>query len=278
MQPITNFACLYFVTSVKTYRTMKKMKTGILACTALALLLSSCSKDPQSSGGSTKPSLSLSKSNAKIAEPVLATTSGLSAGSVVHWTTSVNGHLGTSATTDSASLVFTSSGTYTVTASYYSATGITPYDSGSATITVNDSVYTAPTGPGLDCATQDTVKSLRTFDELTITPLLTDSGLVFIATSKLLYNNSAYMNVSGNLNGQGGKFEADFDSTLNYICYGGSIPGSAYSIISLISAVHGVHYGLIFTLNGVTYQGSFTIEFGGVAVDWPYSSGIVFGP
>jgi hypothetical protein len=256
---------------------MKLYKPPFSLAILVFFLFAGCSKDPQSSG-STKPSLSLSKSNAKIAEPVLATTSGLSAGSVVHWTTSINGHVGTSATTDSASLVFTSSGTYTVTASYYATNGITPYDSGSATVTVNDSVYSAPTGPGLDCATQDTVKSLRTFDELAMKWILTDSGLVFIATSKLLYNNSAFMNVSGNLTGQGGVFEADFDSTLNYVCYGGSIPGPAYSIISFISATPGVHYGLVLKLNGVTYQGSFTIEYAGVSVVWPYSSGIVFSP
>jgi len=238
----------------------------------------SCAKDPQinTSGSNPKPSLSFSKTDVKIAEPLLATTSGQTAGSVVHWTTNENGHVGVSVSTDSAFLVFTNSGTYTVTATYSSTNGATPYDSSSATITVNDSIYSNVPPTPLDCSA-DSIKSLLPDDELTVSPILTDSGLVFVAISKKIYGNSAFLNASGNLSGAGGMYEADLDSTLNYVCYGSSIPGQAYSIISMIDATNGT-YTLIFKLNGITYQGSFSLTSTGITINWKYTQGIIISP
>lgn len=244
----------------------------------LLVLMISCAKDPQinTSGSATKPSLTFSKTDVKIAEPLLATTSGQTAGSVVYWTTNENGHVGVSVSTDSAFLVFTNSGTYTVTATYSSTNGAMPYDSISATITVNDSIYNSVSPTPLNCGA-DSVKSLLRDDELTVSPILTDTGLVFVATSKKIYGNSAFLNASVNLPGTGGIYEVDLDSTLNYVCYGSSIPGQAYSIISLANPSNG-NYTLVLKLNGITYQGSFRLADTGITITWNYTQGVIFSP
>jgi hypothetical protein len=255
---------------------MKKFSYLTWVCFILFLMVTSCAKDPQVSSTGTKPTLTLSKTDVKVAEPLLASTSGQSSGSIVHWATSNNGHVGTSVTTDSASLVFTSPGAYTVTAYYFTPMGIAPYDSSFANVTVNDSIYnnTPVSVPGCDA---DTIKYLLPNDELTITPILSDSGLVFVGTSKFIYSNSAFLYASGNLTGAGGKYEGDFDSTLNYVCYGSSIPGNAYSIVSFAHGSNGT-FDLTFRLNGVSYAGSFTLSDTGINIVWNYTSGIIISP
>jgi len=256
---------------------MKNLIALILLLSTPALLFISCKKDtgPTGSTGSA-PILSLSKTNAKIGEPIYVTSSGQASGSTVKWSTSAisDGRIWTSGSTDSATYLFTGSGSYEVTATYLDGSNVV-IDSTHATVTISDSLFGDTSTLHCDAIV---VKTLSPDDQINLTPIsYSDTGLIFLAHTQLLYSNSPILNTGGNIPGTGGKFEFDFNTTFEYACLGSPTPSPAVGVISFTSLTNGT-YALVFKLNGITYQGSLDATNANCSITWNYNSGVTISP
>ncbi len=159
-------------------------------------ILSSCSKNTSTSGGSISVGLTLSKQTIKIGEPVIATTSSVVSG--ITWSTPTNSQVWPAAHTDSATFVFTHAGSYQISAfipTSLNTSGTITGDSSVATVIVTDSVYGDTSTVHCDAIT---VKTLSTDEQISLTPIsFSDTGLIFIAHTQDLYTNSPILNCGG---------------------------------------------------------------------------------
>lgn len=176
---------------------MNQVKLLLLMLTSIAILLFiSCAKDPQISKNP-KPTLVFSKTSVKIGEPLYATSTGGPAGTIVQWTTGVNGQVWPSGTSDTATFLFISAGAYNVKAVFHSGSNMTAYDSSQTSITVIDSVFSDTSTAHCDVIIQ---KTLDPDDQVNLTPIsFSDTGLIFVAHTKNSYNHSPILDCGGNL-------------------------------------------------------------------------------
>jgi hypothetical protein len=251
---------------------MKYLKTFLLLISMAWLLMASCAKDPQINLN-VNPSLTFSKLSVKIGEPLHVTTTGHTSGKV-QWTTGSNGQVWSSGN-DTATLLFTSPGTYNVKALFISSSGMSAYDSASGTITVVDSIFSDTSTVHCNVIMQ---MNLLPDDQVSLTPIsFSDTGLIFIAHTQDSYSHSPVLNCGGNLPPSGSVLECDFNSTLLFPCLGSTLPSPAVGIVSFTSLTNGT-FSLVFKLNGTAYQGSVTVTSTACNITWSNTSGVTISP
>ncbi len=231
---------------------MKDWKWFLLPSAVAFLFIVSCAKDPQITGP-VKPTLTFSKVSVKIGEPLYATSAGGPTGTIVQWITGGNSQLWSIGNGDTATILFTSPGTYDVKTVFHSGSTLTAYDSSNTPITVIDSVFSDTSTAHCDVVTQ---KTLVADDWVYLTPVsYSDTGLVFVAHTQMSYDHSPILDCGGNLPPTGGVFECDFNSTLIFPCFGSTFPAPAVGIVSFTSVTSGT-FNLVFKLNGNSYSGT----------------------
>jgi hypothetical protein len=255
---------------------MTALKSGMILFLTLSIMIA-CSKDPATSDLSSKPTLVLAKTVVRIGEPLMVTTKGQVAGAAVHWSASPNASIWTSASGDSATFLFTTPGNYQVGATYLLGINAYAYDSTNISLTVSDSIYTGDSG----IAHCDAIINapITSGDQVILTPIaFSDSaGLVFLVHTQNNYNYAPVLAFTGNFTGQGGAYEADFNTVTEYPCIGYNLQAPATTDVFFSSVVNGT-YGLAFKLNGTTYQGSMTLTDASCTFTWNYSSGVTISP
>ena len=251
---------------------MKSSQSPVWVIPILCLFISSCAKDPQINTNN-KPVLEFSNTSVKIGQAVYVTTSSISSGTTVKWSTGTNGQIWSSG--DTATLLFTGPGTYTVKALYTTGSGTVAYDSSIGYVTVVDSLYT-------DTATMhcNVVGQITLFpnDQVNLTPIsYSDTGLIFIAHTQLPYSFSPILDCGGNHPLTAGVLECDFNSTLVFPCIGSNVPTPAVGIVSFTSLTTGT-FNLEFKLNGNLYQGSVNVSSTQCVISWTDTSGVTISP
>jgi hypothetical protein len=258
---------------------MKKNRPAILLICAFSVIISSCSKSSDSGSGTiTLPTVVLSQSTVKIGQPVFATSSGQAPNNGISWTSeTTNGQVWTSSTTDTATFIFTSAGTYQVTARYLHTSGSVTYtyDSSYTNVTVTDSVFNDTGSVHCDLIVN---KSISPDDIVVLTPIsYTDTGLVFSAHTVMTYDHSPILNCGGNIPASGGNLECDINSVFEYACLGSSYPAPAVGIVSFTGLTIGT-YNLIFKLNDKTYTGTVVVSKLSLTITWTDNSGVSISP
>ncbi len=252
---------------------MKNYRITISLFISLSLIAIGCNKN---SKNPTKPELTLSKSMVKIGEPLVAATNGLTAGSAVKFSAVGNGSSWLSSSGDSATYIFTSSGTYQISATFLSAPNGPAYDSSYSSVTVSDSLYNDS-----GYAHCDIVLSLpiASGDQINLTPIsFSDSaGLVFLATTSNMYSAFPSLATGGNFVGVAGVFECDFNAVIEYPCNGPSYPTPATTDV-FFSSVNNGTYALVIKLNGTTYTGSMLVTDVSCTFNWNYNAGVTISP
>ena len=240
--------------------------------------MTACNKNSTSTGGGTNPGLTLSKTNVKIGEPFIATTKGTTLTSAVTWSTPSNGQVWPSTNTDSATFLFTRTGTYQITAYSPNNTtvmGAITEDSSSATVIVGDSVYGDTSGLHCDVIL---VKNLSVDDQINLTPLsCSDTALAFLAHTQDLYIGSPILDCGGTIQMSNDTFECDFNSAFEYACIGSPTPAPASGVVFFIKLTNGTH-NLVFKLNGTSYQGSINATNTTCTITWNHVSGVTISP
>lgn len=238
----------------------------------IAGVLTQCNKAGNTGTGNPgQPELSLSKTSIMRGEPLQANASTLTNTSFIKWTvTPAQGNL-VSAAKNNSTILFSTSGSYKVTASYYADSGSAPIDSVSSPIVVVDSVYVPPVD------TESDTLSLAG-DQLILTPqALYDSGFVFEVRTLNTYNCIPYF--IGYYNGfDGHTIAAGFDYVSNHInndCGGAMNHAGVYLFYGLVADGD---YVIDIEFNHTHYQGSVHINGPTYTFTWPYTSGVTMSP
>ena len=228
-----------------------------------------------SSVSNPKPAISISKQEVKIGEPVYASSTGQKSNSYILWSASANGKTWASETTDSVTALFTSSGTYQLSATYFSGNNQPAYDSNYVSITVTDSIYSDTSTLHCDVVQ---VKNILPGETVTLAPVsYSDTGLVFVAHTSNAYPHSPILNCGGNIYPDNGTYTCDIQSALIIPCFGSANPSPAVGIVSLSALTQGTHI-LKFNLNGVSFSGTLIVTDSQCTITWPFQSGITVSP
>lgn len=243
---------------------MKKLAFASLLWLAAALTIGSCKKDNSTTSTSTGTgSLQASKTTAiKQNEPVAFRFNNPPAGATVSWSVSPASTAQITSKADSAIILFTASGSYTVSAKAGSQTMTT-------VVSVNDSVYTA--------VTYSTVA--LTSDNIALTPAVYDTlgqyGLMISAqTAKSYTGNANFLNVNATYSAMQDSLSFTGVSTPSTTQTGQS-PATAK--LATPRKQDGT-YTFKVMLNGTLYFGSYVKSGGKFTFTWPYSSGVTISP
>jgi hypothetical protein len=238
----------------------------------------SCKKN--SSGNSSKPVLTLSSSTIKRNQPLVASTNVISSDLVVRWTVnSAPNSTWISPSGNKSIILFSNSGNYTVTASYFAdSAAATPYDSSSSPVTVTDSIYNDSAGTWASCNSL-VQEPIPNNDQIFITPVsYSDTGLVFVAHTQLTYGDQYplldYSLTPDTTAGYGFVFATVTESPCGFVT-GTAMP--ATGILSISSLTQGTNdFTIIF--HGVIYEGTLTITSTQCSFSWNYTSGVTISP
>jgi hypothetical protein len=238
----------------------------------------SCKKN--SSSSSSKPVLTLSSSTIKRNQPLVASTNVISSDLVVRWTVnSAPNSAWISPSGNKSIILFSNSGSYTVTASYFAdSAATTPYDSSSSPVTVTDSIYNDSTGTWASCNAL-VQEPIANNDQIFITPVsYSDTGLVFIAHTQQTYGNQYplldYSPIPDTTTGYGFVFGTVTENPCSHFV-GDATP--ATGILSVSSLIQGANDFTIF-FNGVAYEGTLTVTSTQCSFSWNYTSGVTISP
>jgi hypothetical protein len=256
---------------------------NIISAPGLAFLIIvfsvSCKKN-NSGGGSTKPVLTLSSSTIKRNQPLVASTNVISSNLVVRW--SVNAAANNSWISPSGNksiILFTNSGNYTVTASYFAdSAATTPYDSSTSPVTVTDSIYNDSAGTWTNCNTLQQ-EPISNNDQIFLTPVsYSDTGLVFVAHTQQTYGDQYplldYSLIPDTTAGYGFVFGTVTESPCNIAT---GTPTPATGILSISSLSQGANDFTIY-FNGAVYVGTITVTNMQISFSWHYTSGVIISP
>jgi hypothetical protein len=219
--------------------------------------------------------MTLSKSSAKLEEPVYASTNVNDIGhGVIKWSINPSSSNWVSSSAGKSVILFSNPGQYTVTANYFSDSAAqVPSDSSSAPITVSDSLYT-DTVAFCNVAVSVPVVS---GDQIMLTPLNSlDTGLVLLAHTQEVYPNVPVIDYTITSFGQG-SYAFGFNSIEEFPCYVNNGPTPATTILYLGNLANGT-YSLQFSLLGTSYSGTLSVTNTGFGFTWNYSSGVVISP
>lgn len=217
--------------------------------------------------------LTLSKSNLKRGEQLIASTSQSNPNAIVKWNTSPSMNTVVLPANNQAAAIFALAGTYHITASYYNASDTsTAYDSSSASVTVNDSVITtAPVPDGLDSVS-------LSGDQLVFSPVsASDSIFIMSVQTVNLYNCLPFLAAYSfdGLNGTSLLLYSEGEVVEGSGCNGAKNHAVSYLFYNPLKK--GV-YNISAVLNNITYQGTLTITDVDYTFYWPYTSGITISP
>jgi hypothetical protein len=244
----------------------------MLAAVTAAALLVACQKAGVTNTTGKLP-ITVSKSSVKLGEPLYVSAAS-SNGALVKWSVTPAGGAHISQGAANTVILFTHAGTYTVAAGYYNDTLAQPFDTTSTTVTVSDSVYNDSATAHCNVIISMPIDST---DEITITPVsYTDSGLVLLANTRVLYNNSPALGILYPPV-YFGEYEFIFNSVLEYPCDASQGPAPATAVLGMGALTPGTH-PVIFKLLGVDYTGSVEVTGTQCTFTWPYTSGVVIQP
>ena len=250
---------------------MKNVFRAFLLAGTIAATLPYCQKESSKSGNTEKPVLILSKTNVKKGEPLTVSTV-VNSSSVVKWAVYPAANSLISAGLRSSSVLFSSAGGYTITASYFADSGsTTPYDSASSPVTVTDSIYTPPV---IDH--EDTLSLAG--DQLIVQPYwVSDSaGLVLMVQTKNVYNCSPIF-IGYGFGLENGTLKADFKFISDPVSDCGGFQNHAVADLFYPTMSDG-DYPVSILFNDVDYQGSVNVSGSTYTFTWPYTSGVVISP
>jgi hypothetical protein len=245
---------------------------------AMITLENSCQKNNGSN--SSKPQLTLSSSTIKRNQPLVASTNVISADLVVKW--SVNSPASSAWLSSSGNrsvILFSNSGNYTVTASYFvDSTAAAPYDSSSSPVIVTDSIYNDSSGQSVSCTTLEQVP-ISNDDQIFLTPVnYSDTGLAFIAHTQLTYGNQyPWLNFETTPDTTSGYGFVFATVTENPCGNSTALPVAATGIPSINPLTIGTHDFTVI-LNGNVYQGELEVTATSCTFIWNYTSGVTISP
>jgi hypothetical protein len=247
---------------------MKSIFKILVFSGAAAAVIIACNK--QGSSSSAKPGLTLSKSTVARGEQLVASAQPASATAIVRF--KVFPTTGTSLFSgkDQATAIFASSGTYTVTANYYTDSVGAPYDSSSSPVTVSDSIFN-PAPP----IQSDT--SALAGDAIQIQPITASDtgGLILVAQTTKLYD--CYPQLNYYFSKIGNTIEIYFLDVASQPGVCGGVSNTAKAYIFGEAPANGV-YNFNVILNTATYRGTLTVTDQNFTFDWPYTSGVTISP
>jgi len=239
------------------------------------VLITACVKNSGTvhyTGTPSNTDLTLSKSNLKRGEQLIASTNQSNPNAIVKWTTYPSVNTVVSPANNQAAAIFAQPGVYHITASYYNLSDTTTaYDSSSAPVTVNDSIVTTPVADGFDSLS-------LSGDQLVLSPVsASDSIFIMSVQTVNLYNCTPFLAAYSfdGLNGSSLLLYKDGEVVEGSGCNGAKNHAVSYLFYSPLN--NGV-YNISAVLNSVTYQGSLTVTDTDYTFVWPYTSGITISP
>jgi hypothetical protein len=258
---------------------MKNILSVFVSAFLIIGFATSCKKN-SSGGGTGKPVLTLSSSTIKRNQPLVASTNVISSDLVVRWTVnSAPNSTWISPAGNKSVILFSNSGSYTVTASYFAdSAATTPYDSSSSPVTVTDSLYNDSTGTWASCNSL-VQEPISNNDQIFITPIsYSDTGLVFVAHTQQTYGDQYplidYSLIPDTTAGYGFVFGTVTESPCNIAT---GTPTPATGVLSISSLAQGANDFTIF-FNGAVYEGTITVTSTQISFSWHYTSGVIISP
>jgi hypothetical protein len=247
------------------------LKIGFVA--ALFFTVFSCSKNAAKSGSTTSSTgvLTLSQTLVNKGQPLIASLpSGVTA-EAVKWSVSTNTPTHITQANGQALILFSSDGTYRVTAAY--STADSSYsDTAAATVVVNDSTYSPPPPTDLDT-------SGLGGDLITLTPSFDSLGnLLFLAQTRNSYGCAPYLvNMIYETPGTGGLLTLNFYEVISNstgTCNGIANPATAFMFTNTAVWPDGT-YPITVNVGVGSYTGSVIISGDGYSFIWNNTSGVV---
>jgi hypothetical protein len=245
---------------------MKRVVIPVLGL-LIAIFFISCKKDAASAVASNL-SLEASKTSAiKKGEPVLFELPLASSSGTINWTVKPSANTQINSSGNSASVLFGSKGTYTITAVNETTTA-------SSSVTVKDSVYT-----GGDNIIPAATLSLAAGEVIKIAVSRIDTnsvaGLLFIAQT-----TNSYTCLSNNL-----ITETIAGTNAYSIKYTGvNVPGGCTGSVTKASGFNFLYpisngtITLTIEVNGISYSGTITRAGDRFTISWPDTNGVVITP
>jgi hypothetical protein len=243
-----------------------KTKMLIVAIATLMVGFTSCKKD-KNEPASTLSGVDASKtSKIKKGEPVNFKFSQAPEGSNVQWTVAPFNDVQINASGNTASILFSSAGSYTVSATFGNVKG-------STNVSVMDSIY----NPGGGTPTYEPLTGDQIFITVSATDSMGISGLIFRYITEKKYNCLNHTLLFDN-NFSGQNLQVVFNSVF--------IPSEVYCTAGEDYASGGTgwypiadgSHGFEVILDGNTYTGSFVKNGGTYTFTWPYTSGVTITP
>ena len=240
------------------------------------IVITACVKNSgsiQYTGTNSNTDLTLSKSNLKRGEQLIASTNQSNPNAIIKWTTYPSMNTVVLPANNQAAAIFALAGSYHITASYYNASDTsTAYDSSSAPITVNDSIiFTAPVPDGLDSVS-------LSGDQLVLSPVsASDSIFIMSVQTVNLYNCTPFLAAYSfdGLNGTSLLLYSEGEVVEGSGCNGAKNHAFSYLFYGPLNI--GI-YNISAVLNRITYQGTLTVTDTEYTFYWPYTSGITISP
>ena len=255
---------------------MKHFKKIRFICLSFFIVITACVKNSGTihyTGTNPNTDLTLSKSNLKRGEQLIASTNQSNSNAIIKWTTYPSINTVVLPANNQAAAIFALAGTYHITASYFNASDTsTAYDSSSASVTVNDSVITtAPVPDGLDSVS-------LSGDQLVFSPVSASDSIFIMSVQTInLYNCMPFLAAYSfdGLNGTSLLLYKDGEVVEGSGCNGAKNHAVSYLFYSPLKK--GV-YNISAILNSITYQGTLTVTDADYTFYWPYTSGITISP
>ncbi|HLX90839.1 MAG TPA: hypothetical protein VKR32_04115 [Puia sp.] len=251
--------------------------TGFLAI-LFFLAFASCTKNQKNS--TPKATISLSSSEVKRNEPVVATTNATSSNLVVRWTVnSAPSQTWLASSGNKSVFIFSNGGNFTITASYFTdSTTTTAFGSSSSQVSVSDSIYNDSSGQWASC-TALLQEPITNSDQIFLTPVsYSDTGLTFVAHTQETYGDQYphldYMAMSDTTSGYGFVFATVTESPCGNST---GTPTPATSIPSISQLSQGTNNFTI-DFHGTIYTGTITVTNSECTFQWNYTSGVIMSP
>lgn len=255
------------------------MKTMIRVCLSLCLFaafVAACKKD-NSNSGTPKSSLTLSKGSVKMGEPLVVATNATGSNLFTKWSVNPSANTWISSANNKTVILFSSPGTYVVTATYFTdSTSPMPYDSSSSPVVVTDSVYNDSVAT---CNVLQQVP-INSGDQITLTPIsYSDTGLVLLSHTQQTYGNYyPSLGIVQLTDSSDGVYDFGFGAVTESPCNASTnTPTPATGILSFSGLTNGTH-NITIALNGVPYQGTLVVTDTDCTFTWNYTSGIIISP
>ncbi len=253
---------------------MKNFIKTLIFCVSISIVIFSCAKNSGSNNStSSKSDLTLSKSDLKRGEQLIASTNQSNPNAIVKWTTYPSTNTVVVPANNQAGAIFAQAGSYRITASYYNASDTTvAYDSSSAPVIVNDSISSPSVVPdGLDSVS-------LTGDQLILSPIsASDSIFIMSVQTVNLYNCTPFLAAYSfdGLNGNSLLLYSEGEVVEGSGCNGAKNHAVSYLFFSPLNTGT---YNISAVLNNVTYNGSLTVTAKDYIFTWNYTSGITISP